>query len=68
MGKNEEVALLRSVLDVQLQTHPLPWRIERDWAFEVIAADGTCVAKYPTQAEAEALLALARSHQKQRAA
>ena len=48
---------LRDMLWHAVLLHPLPWRIEQDWAWEVIAADGTTVAKCQTPARAQAVVA-----------
>lgn len=39
--------------------HPLPWIIDRDWTYEVIASDGACVAKKMTYESAAAFIATA---------
>ena len=44
-----------------LLDHPLPWRMEQDWTWEVYAADGHLVAKYPDYKDAEALIAWAET-------
>lgn len=46
-------AWAKELLFRQLMKHPLPWKIDQDWTWEVIAADGACLAKfiYPHQAE-----------------
>ena len=36
-----------------LKRHPLPWIIEEDWTKEVLAADGCCVGKFQTYADAQ---------------
>jgi len=41
--------------------HPLPWTIDRDWTYEVLAADGTCVAKKMTYEDAAAFVATAEA-------
>lgn len=33
--------------------HPLPWHVDQDWTFEVIAADGKCVGQFMLAADAE---------------
>lgn len=67
--QTHELALLRAVLDSQLRKHPLPWRVERDWAFEVTASDGAVIVKCPTNQEAEALIVLANArHDKEKKA
>ncbi len=57
--QSHELALSQAALDSQLRDHPLPWRIDRGWAFEVIASDDAIVAKCPTNEEAEAIVSLA---------
>lgn len=42
-----------------LLDHPLPWRVERDWGYEVTAADGAIIAQCKTPERAEAVIALA---------
>jgi hypothetical protein len=37
--------------------HPLPWRIERDWTWEVLDAEGKRVASCQTPERAEAVVA-----------
>lgn len=39
-----------------LQRHPLPWRLERDWTWEVIDADNTCFAKFQSDAAGQELI------------
>lgn len=39
--------------------HPPPWRVEQDWSFEVIAADGHVVAKCSASQDAEAIVEIA---------
>lgn len=51
--------LLGEVLFQQALRHPLPWRVESDWTEEVITSDGYCIAKCRTQAEAQAIIAVA---------
>lgn len=50
---------LHAVLDHALLAHPLPWRVEQDWTWEVIAADGATIAKCMTPSQAQAVVALA---------
>ncbi len=38
--------------------HPLPWIIDRDWTYEVIASDGACVAKKMTYEAAATFVAI----------
>lgn len=42
-----------------VKQHPLPWTIDQDWTWEVIASDGCCVAKKMTHGEAAAFIAKA---------
>jgi len=43
--------------------HPLPWRVERDWTYEVTAADGTIITKCMSHERAMAIIALAEKLQ-----
>lgn len=52
---------LRFVLRHALLAHPLPWRIEQDWTWEVLAADGATIAKCMTPAQAQAVVSLAET-------
>ncbi len=52
--------LLTELLDHQMREHPLPWSYERDWTYEVKAADGTIMAKFMNEADAVALINLAK--------
>lgn len=52
---------LRNVLDHAVISHPLPWRVEQDWTWEVTAADGAVVAKCQTCAEAQAVVSAAEA-------
>lgn len=61
-----EDAALEAVFDSQLREHPLPWRVERDWAFEVIASDGAIIAKCPTRDGADAIISLAQERHAER--
>lgn len=44
--------ITRLLLVNRILAHPLPWRIERDWTYEVIAHDGAIIAKCPNYEEA----------------
>lgn len=46
----------RELLFRQIMKHPLPWRIDEDWTKEVIAADGACIAKFQTYAQAQEMI------------
>ena len=39
--------------------HPLPWKIEQDWTWEVTASDGCIIAKCRSREVAEAVVAWA---------
>lgn len=57
MSKPEQIEqTLLLVLDHLLLEHPLPWRIDRDWTYEVLASDNTVIAKCKEYSEAEFLL------------
>ena len=53
--RDAEDAIVRNVM----LSHPLPWRVEQDWTWEVIDAKGAVVAKCMTYARATAVVALA---------
>jgi hypothetical protein len=42
----------RDLLRPVIKRNPLPWKVEQDWTYEVLAANGTCVGKFqkPQQA------------------
>jgi len=48
-------------LGALIARHPLPWTIDRDWTYEVIATDGACVAKKMTYEAAVAFVTTAES-------
>lgn len=54
-----EHAALRFVLLHALLSHPLPWRVDQDWTWEVLAADGATIAKCRTPEQAQAVVSLA---------
>ncbi len=37
--------IVHVLVSEQLKIHPLPWRIERDWAYQVVAVDGAVIAQ-----------------------
>lgn len=41
-------AITRLLMYVTLDRHPLPWRVERDWTYEVLDVAGAVVVKCPT--------------------
>lgn len=53
--------LLRLLMIHQIVTHPLPWRIERDWTYEVTAHDGAIIAKCQNCEEAAIIVDLANN-------
>lgn len=53
----------RELLYRQIKKHPLPWKVDQDWTWEVIAADGTCLAKFQTCSQAEEMVAAAEALQ-----
>lgn len=53
--------MTRLLLIHQIITHPLPWRIERDWAYEVTAHDGAIIAKCRNYEDAAIIVDLANN-------
>ena len=53
--------ITRLLLLHQIITNPLPWRIERDWTYEVIAHNGAVIAKCQNYEEAAIILDLANN-------
>jgi len=53
----------RELLWRQIKKHPLPWKVDQDWTWEVIAANGTCLAKFRYQHQAEEMVAAAEALQ-----
>lgn len=55
--------ILRQLVHGMLREHPLPWRVERDWTYEVLDPRGLGAAsevmKCHTASQAMALIALA---------
>ena len=45
--------------------HPLPWRIQRDWSYEVTASDGHIIAKCQQQEEAMEIVGLSEKINKE---
>lgn len=58
LEKRDALALV-PVFANQLREHPLPWRIDRDWSWEVLASDGVVIAKCQTYMEAQIIVDLA---------
>jgi hypothetical protein len=48
-------------LRLLVDRHPLPWALDQDWTWEVLASDGTCVGKFMTSGEAARFIALAEA-------
>ena len=44
--------MVRYLLFHQILNNPLPWRVERDWSYEVIASNGCIIAKCKSHDEA----------------
>lgn len=55
--------LLDLLMGHLLVHHPAPWRVERDWSWEVRDAKGHLVAAMPQSESAEDLVALAAKRQ-----
>lgn len=53
--------LLRGVIDELLREHPLPWTVDQDWAYEVIARDGALIAKFQKARQAQELVDFAQN-------
>lgn len=53
----------RDMLFHHLLHHPLPWRVEHDWTYEVTAADGTIIVKCMTHEQAKAIITTAEELQ-----
>ena len=51
--------LARHLVRPLLARHPLPWRCERDWTFEVTDASDAVVIKLPSAVLADELIAFA---------
>lgn len=48
---------LSAMVGPVLRAHSLPWRVEQDWTWEVLAADGACIAKCKTAGAAQCIVA-----------
>lgn len=55
--------LVRMLLAQQLITNPLPWRVNLDWNYEVVAANGTVIVRCPSEDEAQTIIELAEGIQ-----
>jgi hypothetical protein len=51
--------LLRYFVRQAIDQHPLPWRVDRDWTYELIDRDGELVVKCQTPEDAYGLIELA---------
>jgi hypothetical protein len=56
-------AWAKELLFRQMMKHPLPWKVEQDWTWEVIAADGACIAKFQTWSDAQVMVSAAEALQ-----
>lgn len=52
-------SLFLPILDQLIREHPLPWKVDMDWTWEVVASDGVIISKNMRQDEAKALIAYA---------
>jgi len=53
----------RELLWRQIMKNPLPWKVEQDWTWEVIAANGTCIAKFQKWSQAQEMVSAAEALQ-----
>lgn len=53
--------IARHLVHRDMLNHPLPWRIEHDWTYEVTSVDGHIIAKGMTEEEAQQMIAFAES-------
>lgn len=49
----------------QILINPLPWRVERDWTYEVTASNGAIIAKCQTYEEAVEIIKTAEKIDKE---
>lgn len=49
------------LLSQVLYRYSLPWHVEQDWTWEVIAANGTCIAKFQKPSQAEEMIRAAEA-------
>src|SRR5260221_707216 len=56
-------AWAKELLFRQLMKHPLPWKIDQDWTYEVIDAKNNCIAKFQSCHQAEEMIAAAEALQ-----
>ncbi len=57
--------MIRYLLFHQMLNNPLPWRVERDWTYEVTASNGQIVAKCQKHEEAMEIIETAEKIKKQ---
>lgn len=57
--------MARYLLHRQIVVNPLPWRIERDWTYDVTASNDEIVAKCQTHGEAEEIIQIAEKINKE---
>lgn len=61
--KTQTELLFNPMLDQLLERHPLPWTAQHDWTLEVIATDGTIIAKCLRSDQAQAIINFAERRQ-----
>jgi len=57
--------MTRNLLFHQLLNNPLPWKIDRDWTYEVVASNGSTIAKVQTPDEADEIIKAAEGIRKE---
>lgn len=55
-GRVPVMEAYESVVFQQALQHRLPWRIDHDWTYEVLAADGYCIAKCMDEDDAQGII------------
>jgi len=56
--------MVHDLLLHQIIRNPLPWKVKRDWAYEVTAFNGAIIAKCQTHEEAEEIIQMAEKIKK----
>lgn len=56
----DQLRVLRAFVRQALDHHPLPWRVDRDWTYEVIDNDDELVIKLATPEDAQTVVDLAK--------
>ena len=57
--------MIRCLLFYQILNNPLPWKIERDWTYEVIAVNGQVIAKCQAHEQAMEIIRTAEKIKKE---